>query len=221
MPAMVLFWSMLSNSSVEFCVVVSVVHTLIMLIAYAPLASFLAGLIIPVPWEAIALAVGIFLGLPLMLGVAMRYSVLRYKGAEWFESKLSPALRYMAMTGLLITLITLFALRGRTVIQHPLLTLQIATPLILEFYSVFALAYLISMRLKFPYKYAAVVGFDSASNHFEIAIAAATWGISSRQAFATVVGPLFEVPVMLSLAAICLKTRRLFIKCDPEVSSAS
>lgn len=80
--AMVLFWSMLSKSSVEFCVVVSAVHTLIMLVAYAPLASFLAGLIIPVPWEAIALAVGLFLGLPLVLGVATRYAFLRYKGIE-------------------------------------------------------------------------------------------------------------------------------------------
>lgn len=126
------------------------------------------------------------------------------------------------MTGLSVTLIVLFALKGHTVVQYPLLTFQIATPLIIGFYLVFAVAYLASIYLRFPYKYAAVVGFDSAGDHFEIAVAAAaaTWGINSPQAFATVVGPLFEVPVMLSLAGMCLKTRRLFAKWDPEVALA-
>lgn len=212
--AMVLFWAMISKSSREFTVVISAVHTLIMLAAYAPLTSYLAGLIIPVPWKMIALSVGVFLGLPLVLGLATRRSVLKRKGRNWFEEKFSPLLDNIAHVGLFITLIVLFSLKGEVVINNPLLTFKIATPLLIEFYLLFLIGFFVAKHVGVPYKHTAVVGFDGSSNHFEIAIAAAaaTWGIASPQAFATVVGPLFEVPVMLSIAGLCLKFRGKFFR---------
>jgi len=211
---MVMFWSMLADSSVEFCIILCAVHSVIMLVMYAPLVYFLTGLIIYVPWEPVALSVTIFLGLPLLLGVITRYTALQSKGSEWFESKLSPALSYLAMVGLFMNLVVLFSLKGYVFVQSPLLTLKIATPQIIESYLDFAVAYAVSKLLKFPYEYASVSGIVASGNHTELTIATtiATWGIASSQALAGTVGPLVEVPIMLSIAGICLKTRKYFPK---------
>ncbi|MEM1540635.1 MAG: hypothetical protein QXJ07_04555 [Candidatus Bathyarchaeia archaeon] len=118
------------------------------------------------------------------------------------------------MVGLFMNLVVLFSLKGYAFVQSPLLTFKIATPQIIESYLDFAVAYAISKLLKFPYSYASVSGIVASGNHTELTIATtiATWGIASSQALAGTVGPLVEVPIMLSIAGICLKTRKHFTK---------
>jgi len=211
--AMVLVWSFLSKGNMAHTLVMVAINSLSMLFLYAPLAGFLLGVAsIPVPWETMILSVAIYVGLPLAAGYYSRKQIILKRGIEWFETKFSPWLKYVSITALLITLIVLFSLQGKVIVAQPLVIGMIALPLYIQTMVIFIITYVLAKFIGLKYPDAAPSAQIGASNHFEVAIAVATmlFGLESGAALATVVGVLEEVPVMLSLVYICLKTQSWF-----------
>ena len=212
--AMVLVWSYLSRGNMGHTLVMVAINSLIMLALYAPLGGFLLGVAqIPVPWITIAFSVGVYVGLPLLAGYFSRRELLRRKGREWFDG-FSSRLHYVSITALLITLVVLFSLQGDVILQQPLVIAMIALPLMIQTFLIFWVSYGISKAGGLTYDDAAPTSQIGASNHFEVAIAVATvlFGLNSGAALATVVGVLIEVPIMLTLVRICLRTQHWFPK---------
>jgi len=211
--AMVLVWSFLSKGNMAHTLVMVAINSLSMLFLYAPLAGFLLGVAsIPVPWETMILSVAIYVGLPLAAGYYSRKYIILRNGIEWFETKFSPWLKYVSITALLITLIVLFSLQGEVIVTQPLVIGMIALPLYIQTMVIFLITYALAKFIGLKYPDAAPSAQIGASNHFEVAIAVATmlFGLESGAALATVVGVLEEVPVMLSLVYICLRTQSWF-----------
>jgi ACR3 family arsenite transporter len=211
--AMVLVWSYLSKGNMGHTLVMVAINSLVMLFLYAPLGGFLLGVAeISVPWITIAFSVGIYVGLPLILGYFSRKEILKRKDIKWFEKQFAPNLKYLSIVALLITLVVLFSFQGDVIINQPFVIGMIALPLFIQTMFIFWLAYVISKKVGLKYEDAAPTAQIGASNHFEVAIAVATvlFGLDSGAALATVVGVLIEVPVMLGLVKICLKTQHWF-----------
>lgn len=211
--AMVLVWSFLSKGNMGHTLVMVAINSLVMLFLYAPLGGFLLGVAsMPVPWITIAFSVGIYVGLPLVLGYFSRREILKRKDITWFERQFAPNLKYISIAALLITLVVLFSFQGDVIIKQPYVIGMIAMPLFIQTMFIFWLAYGISKKAGLEYEDAAPTSQIGASNHFEVAIAVATalFGLNSGAALATVVGVLIEVPVMLALVKICLKTQHWF-----------
>ena len=213
--AMVLVWSYLSKGNMGHTLVMVAINSLAMLILYAPLAGLLLGVSnIVVPWETIGLSVGVYVGIPLVAGYISRSQILKRKGKEWFEKSFAPSLHYIAIIALLITLVILFSLQGNVILEHPLIIAMIFIPLFIQNQVIFWLTYGSAKLIGLSYEDAAPSAQIGASNHFEVAIAVAImlFGLSSGAALATVVGVLMEVPVMLLLVKISLRTRHWFKK---------
>jgi ACR3 family arsenite transporter len=211
--AMVLVWGFLARGNDGHTLVMVAINSLTMLFLYGPLGGFLLGVgKLPVPWEALLLSIGIYVALPLAAGYVSRQAVLKAKGEEWFNEKFLHVLTPITIVALLLTLILLFSFKGETILANPLTILWIAIPLFIQTVFIFCLGYVFAKLLKLNYADAAPSAMIGASNHFEVAIATATmlFGISSGAALATVVGVLIEVPVMLMLVRICLKTQGWF-----------
>lgn len=211
--AMVLVWGYLAKGNDCHTLVMVAINSLTMLLFYGPLGGFLLGVgKLPVPWQALALSIGIYVALPLTAGYISRKVIIRTKGEEWFNDRFVHLLTPVTITALLITLILLFSLKGEVILSEPLTIVWIAVPLFIQTVFIFLLGYVLSKILKLNYEDAAPTAMIGASNHFEVAIATATilFGLSSGAALATVVGVLIEVPVMLMLVKICLKTRGWF-----------
>ncbi len=211
--AMVLVWGYLAKGNYGHTLVMVAINSLTMLLLYGPLGGFLLGVgRLPVPWQALLLSIAIYVALPLVAGYASRKLVIRTKGRAWFENKFLHLLTPITIIALLLTLVLLFSFKGDVIVSNPLTILWIAIPLFIQTNLIFWLGYLLARRLKLSYEDAAPSAMIGASNHFEVAIATATmlFGLSSGAALATVVGVLIEVPVMLMLVKICLKTQRWF-----------
>jgi len=211
--AMVLVWGHLSKGNDGHTLVMVAINSLTMLFLYAPLGGWLLGVNrMPIPWQTIILSVLIYVGLPLFLGYHSRKIIISKKGLEWFQEKFLHYLTPVSIGALLVTLILLFSFKGDLIIKQPQVIFLIAIPLLIQTCLIFAIAYILARCLKLPYRDAAPSALIGASNHFEVAIAtsAMLFGLSSGASLATVVGVLIEVPVMLMLVRICLKTQRFF-----------
>ena len=211
--AMVLMWGYLAKGNQGHTLVMVAINSLTMLVLYGLLGGWLLGVNqMPVPWQALLLSIAIYVALPLVAGYFSRKWIIRVKGMEWFEQKFLHVLTPVSISALLATLVLLFSFKGETIIANPLTILWIAIPLLIQTVLIFAITYLIARALKFTYADAAPTAMIGASNHFEVAIATATmlYGLSSGAALATVVGVLIEVPVMLMLVRICLRTQGWF-----------
>ncbi len=211
--AMVLVWGYLAKGNDGHTLVMVAINSLSMLVLYGPLGGFLLGVgQLPVPWEALALSIAIYVALPLIAGYISRILIIRYKGEEWFKTKFIHYLTPVTIIALLVTLILLFSFKGEVILNDPLTILWIAIPLFIQTVLIFSLGYILSKTWKFTYEDAAPSAMIGASNHFEVAIATATilFGISSGADLATVVGVLIEVPTMLMLVKICLRTKGWF-----------
>lgn len=211
--AMVLVWGYLSRGNDGLTLVMVAVNSLTMLVLYGVLGGFLLGVgRLPVPWQALLLSIGIYVALPLIAGYFSRLWILRTRGEAWFREKFLHLLTPVTITALLATLVLLFSFKGEVILANPLTILWIAIPLFLQTVLIFALGYAAAWALKLPYEDAAPAAMIGASNHFEVAIATAVmlFGLSSGAALATVVGVLIEVPVMLGLVRICLRTQHWF-----------
>ncbi len=211
--AMVLIWGHLSKGNDGHTLVMVAINSLTMLFLYAPLGGWLLGINrMPIPWQTIVLSVVIYVGLPLFLGYHSRKWLIRKRGFKWFEEKFLHYLTPVSIGALLTTLVLLFSFKGELIIKHPQTIILIAIPLFIQTCFIFALAYAMAKWLKLPYRDAAPSALIGASNHFEVAIAtsAMLFGLSSGASLATVVGVLIEVPVMLMLVRVCLKTKHVF-----------
>ncbi|MDO9172974.1 MAG: ACR3 family arsenite efflux transporter [bacterium] len=211
--AMVLVWGSLARGNDGLTLVMVAINSLTMLLLYGPLGGFLLGVgRLPVPWQALVLSIAVYVALPLVAGWLSRRWLVAAKGRDWFEQRFLHVLTPITIVALLATLVLLFSFKGATILANPLTILWIAIPLFVQTVTIFALGYALARRLGLPYRDAAPAAMIGASNHFEVAIATAVmlFGLSSGAALATVVGVLIEVPVMLLLVRICLKTQRLF-----------
>ena len=211
--AMVLVWGHLARGNDGHTLVMVAINSLTMLFLYAPLGGWLLGVNkMPIPWQTIVLSVIIYVGLPLFLGYHSRKLIIAKKGMKWFEDKFLHYLTPVSIGALLVTLILLFSFKGELIIQQPQVIFLIAIPLFIQTCLIFALAYGLAKWLKLPYRDAAPSALIGASNHFEVAIAtsAMLFGLSSGASLATVVGVLIEVPVMLMLVRVALRTRQYF-----------
>lgn len=211
--AMVLVWGHLANGNAGHTLVMVAINSLAMLLLYGPLGGFLLGIgRLPVPWEALFASIGIYVALPLAAGYFTRRWIIAAMGREWFEREFLHMLTPVTMTALLVTLVLLFSFKGEVILAKPLTILWIAVPLFIQTNVIFWLGYAMARVLGLSYQDAAPSAMIGASNHFEVAIATATmlFGLSSGAALATVVGVLIEVPVMLLLVRICLRTQHWF-----------
>lgn len=211
--AMVLVWGFLARGNPGHTLVMVAINSLTMLILYGPLGKLLLGINrMPVPWQALLLSISIYVALPLVAGYVTRRGVVGRMGEGWFRKRFVPWLTPVSVIALLLTLILLFTFKGETIVRNPLTILWIAVPLFLQTWLVFGITYGLGRLLRFRYEDAAPSAMIGASNHFEVAIATATtlYGLSSGAALATVVGVLIEVPVMLMLVRVCLRTKHWF-----------
>ncbi|MDI9432378.1 MAG: ACR3 family arsenite efflux transporter [Planctomycetota bacterium] len=212
--AMVLMWGYLARGNQGHTLVMVAINSLTMLVLYGLLGGWLLGVNkMPVPWQALLLSIAIYVALPLVAGYFSRKWIIQAKGQAWFQAKFLHVLTPVSIIALLATLVLLFSFKGETIVANPLTILWIAIPLFIQTVLIFAITYALARMLKFSYEDAAPSAMIGASNHFEVAIATATmlYGLSSGAALATVVGVLIEVPVMLMLVRICLRTKGWFV----------
>jgi len=211
--AMVLIWNMLAGGDPEKAAILVALNSIFQILMYSPYAYLFIGSAQVTMWE-IARSVFVFLGIPLIAGMLTRFYFLRKRGRQWFESVLIPKLGPTAIFGLLFTIVVMFAMQGDKILAEPLDVLLIAAPLIAYFLIMFAVSFVGSWFLRFPYPQTVSLSFTAASNNFELAIAVAiaTYGIQSDAALATVVGPLIEVPVLLLLVYVALWLRPIMWK---------
>jgi arsenite transporter len=211
--AMVLIWGNLAKGNDGHTLVMVAINSLTMLFLYAPLGGWLLGINkMPIPWETIVLSVLMYVGLPLICGYFSRKAIIAKKGLKWFEDKFIHYLTPVSIFALLITLLLLFSFKGELIINQPQVILLIAIPLFIQTCLIFGITYFIAKKMRLPYRDAAPSALIGASNHFEVAIAtsAVLFGLSSGASLATVVGVLIEVPVMLMLVRLSIRTKPWF-----------
>ena len=221
--AMVLIWNMLACGDGEVAAVLVAINSVFQIVMYSVLGWFYLTMIpgwfgastsaFEVGMGMIARNVAIFLGVPLVAGALTRYLLTRSHGEEWYESTFLPRIGPTALLGLLYTIVLMFAMQGSQILDRPQVILRIALPLIVYFGLMFFISFFVARELGFSYEETAAIAFTATGNNFELAIAVAIglFGISSGEALAGVIGPLIEVPVLITLVYIALWLRdRLF-----------
>ena len=211
--AMVMWWMFLARGDMAQGLINTSINALLMLFLYAPLAALYLGVSsIPVPWDLIAISVLVFIAIPVASGAISRKLILDKKGEEWFEAKYTPLVGKISIVALLATLIVLFSFEGQTILNDPLLVAYLAAPNLMHYATMITWTYLLGYFAGWAYETAIDTTLIGSSSHFEVAIAVATtlYGIGSGAALATVIGPLMEVPLMLSLVKLGLLTRKHF-----------
>ena len=210
--AMVFVWSQLTKGDPNYTLVQVSLNDVIMVFAFAPIVALLLGVTdIAVPWETLVLSVVLYVVLPLAAGIFTR-SRLMTRGGEAAVSSFTARIKPASVLGLLLTVVLLFGFQGSVITENPFLIVLLATPILIQSYGIFAIAYYWAWRWKVPHKVAAPCALIGTSNFFELAVAVAIglFGLNSGAALVTVVGVLVEVPVMLSLVWFANRTRERF-----------
>ncbi|MCW4055530.1 MAG: ACR3 family arsenite efflux transporter [Candidatus Bathyarchaeota archaeon] len=211
--AMVMWWMFLARGDMAQGLVNTSINAILMLFLYAPLAGLYLGVSsIPVPWDLIAVSVLVFIAIPVAAGAASRKLMIGRKGEKWFENRYRPTTGKISIIALLATLIVLFSFEGQTILNNPLLVAFLATPNLIHYAIMITWTYLLGYLAGWAYETVIDTTIIGSSSHFEVAIAMAAtlYGIGSGAALATVIGPLMEVPLMLFVVKIGLKTKHYF-----------
>jgi len=220
--AMVIVWNDLAGGDSEWAAILVALNSIFQILFYSVLAYFYItlasswiggqGAIVNISLIEIAESVAIYLGIPFFGGMLARYYFLRTKGREWYDHKLMPKLSPTSLFALLFTIVVMFSLQGEYLVKLPFDVVRIALPLIAYFIPMFTLSFALGYYAKLDYRRTTSLAFTAASNNFElaIAVAVAVFGLSSQEAFATVVGPLIEVPVMIGLVNVAIWARKRF-----------
>jgi arsenite transporter len=228
--AMVLVWNQLAKGDTEYAAVLVALNSLFQIALYAFYAYFLAfvlsdalvpgsGVEVDITILEVAVTVLIYLGIPFVGGMITRRLIRPLKGAEWYDGRLMPLMGKVSLAALLFTIVVMFSLKGEYIVQLPWDVLRIALPLLVYFLLMFLLSFYISIKLRFDYPHAVAQTFTASSNNFELTIAVAigVFGISSGVAFAAVVGPLVEVPVLISLVNLSFWFKDRYYEKDGKI----